>query len=111
MLKERDRKIAESKNVLNKVKDLEKALMSIDNVVDVEFDLSPLLDNLGEIIFLTKYDITLTADDTDIKKRKALKDSVMETASKFGLTKTGDRIEDYGEHFYWVFKHDKSWVL
>lgn len=45
------------------------------------------------------------------KKRKALKASAMETASKFGLTKTGDRIEDYGEHSYGVFKHDKSWIL
>lgn len=110
MLKERDRKIAESKNILNKVEELEKALLSVDGVIDVEFDLSPMIDNLGEIIFLTKYNIPFTADDTDVKRRKALKVSVMETAAKFGLTKTEDRIEDYGEHFYWVFKHDKSWV-
>ena len=41
--------------------------------------------------------------------RKQLINDVIKVANNNGLRRTEDRIEDYGEHFYFVMKYGKEW--
>ena len=38
-----------------------------------------------------------------------MNDRTAATAARFGLTRTPDTIENYGEHLYFVFHHDGTW--
>lgn len=38
-----------------------------------------------------------------------MNDRTAATAARHGLTRTPDTIENYGEHLYFVFHHDKTW--
>jgi hypothetical protein len=107
-LKERTQKIIEQYNLNEKIENLTKDLLSIPYAVDVEYDLDGFLDNLSQVIFLVKYDIPVSLDDYFKVRQKFLYD-VIEVAKKNGLNRSGDSIEDYGQHFYFVFNHNKSW--
>ncbi len=111
-MKERAEQITKMYGITEKVQSLEKDLLQIDRVVGVEFDLDGFLeDGYKQIIFLTKYDIPGSLEgDAYWDARTKLRHDVMTTAARHGLRKTEDRIEDYGEHFYWVFACDKSWT-
>lgn len=95
-------KTAQRFHILERLNKLETDLMEIIGVVSVEFDLDGFYDDLNQVIFLTKYDIPVS-DKTYFVKRKALKDAIIETANRNGLVRTEDKVEDYGEHFYFVF--------
>lgn len=107
-MRSRDKKIAEKFNILGKVMKLESELMSIEGVVEVDFDLCGLYDNMKQVIFLTKYSIPVDTINY-FEKRRQLVDSVLIVAKSNGLERTDDRIEDYGEHFYFVTKHISGW--
>lgn len=107
-LKERTQKIIEQYNLNDKIEKLTKDLLSIPHAVDVEYDLDGFLDNIGDFIFLVKYDIPVSLDDYFLVRHRLVQ-NVIETADKHGLRLSGDRIEDYGQHFYFVFYHDNSW--
>ena len=108
-MKERTIKTAKSFGILEKVKKLEKELLEIDGVTDVEFDLDGFYDDLHQVIFLTKYDISV-ADENCFQKRKELIDAVLVVIKNNGLNKTEDTVEDYGEHFYFVTSYGKAWA-
>ena len=108
-MKDRDRMTAERFNVLEMVQKLESELMGINGVIEVDFDLSGFYDNMHQVIFLTKYVIPGNLEDYFVKRDELIKD-VIEVSRENGLTRTEDRIEDYGEHFYFVMRHDKSWI-
>lgn len=108
-MKEKEYKIATKFNIINMVEKLESELLQVDGVTEVEFDLSGFYDNLNEIIFLTKYNISSDATNY-FEKRKELKEQVVGIAEGNFLTRTEDRIEDYGEHFYFVFHCFKEWT-
>lgn len=46
--------------------------------------------------------------ERDIQTAKML-NSIISTAEKHGLLPTGDSIEDYGRHFYFVRRCGKGW--
>ena len=109
-MKERTQRIIEEYNLNEKIESLTKDLLSIPYAVDVEYDLDSFLDNIPQVIFLVKYDIPTSMDACDYyKARQGLIFDVIDTAKPHGLRKSEDMIEDYGEHFYFVFYHDKSW--
>lgn len=43
------------------------------------------------------------------QKGNKMNDRNTATAARHGLTRTPDTIENYGEHLYFVFHHDKTW--
>jgi hypothetical protein len=100
----RAKNIAVGFNILDKVQKLESELLKIEGVIDVDFDLSGFYDNMNEVIFLTKYSIPY-------EKRNQLKVEVIDVSKANGLKRTGDRIEDYGEHFYFVMQCEKGWQI
>lgn len=109
-MRERDLEIAKNFGVLERVQEFEKKLLEIDHVVDVEFDLDCFLSDIRQVIFLPKYDIPVSLPDY-YEVRRAMLQQVIDVANSFGLKPSGDRIEDYGEHFYIVRSCDNSWVL
>jgi hypothetical protein len=107
-MKESTKRIMERYNLSDKIENLTKDLLEIRHAVGVEFDLNCFLDNIPQVIFLVKYDIPVRLDDY-FKVRIKFKQDVIEVAKQHGLHKSEDTIEDYGEHFYFVFYHDKTW--
>lgn len=99
MLNERNRKTAKEHGILPLVEKLQADLMKIEGVEDVDFDLDGFWDNIPYVIFLPKYKIT--GDDYN-KRRRILLTKILQEAGNNGLFRTGDSIEDYGEHFYIV---------
>lgn len=96
--------IAERYGITPKCESLERDLLKITGATSVEFDLNGFLDNMHEVIVLIGYDFH------KIKGKVRFAVEVINTAYLHGLEKSGDRIEDYGEHLYFVFNCDSSWL-
>lgn len=107
-MKDRERKTAERFNILEQCEKLEKELLNIDRVIDVDFDLNGFYDDIYQVIILTKYDIPATLENYFEERRELLK-NVIGVAALNDLTRTEDRIEDMGAHFYFVFRCGKEW--
>lgn len=105
MLNERNRKTAEHYGLLPLVEKLQTNLMAIEGVEDVDFDLDGFWDNIPYVIFLPKYNI---AGDDYFKRQRVLLTKILYEAENLGLFRTGDSIEDYGQHFYIVTKLRKG---
>ena len=101
MLNERDRKTADLYGITERVEKLQKELLQIEGVRDVDFDLSGFLSDIPYVIFLPEYDIDVRLDDYFERRRKLLAEAVR-VAAENGMTRTEDRIEDMGRHFYIV---------
>lgn len=99
MLSERNRNTAEQHGILHLVEELQAKLIAIDGVEDVDFDLDGFWSNIPYVIFLPKYNIT---GENYYKRRRILLTKILYEAEQFGLFRTGDSIEDYGQHFYIV---------
>jgi hypothetical protein len=104
---ERTQRIIEKHNLNKKIESLTNDLLKLPHAVEIEYDLD-CFPELPIVIFLVKYDIPVQLKDC-YKIRHRLIHNVIETADKHGLRKSEDTIEDYGEHFYFVFYCDKSW--
>lgn len=104
-MRKRAQKTAENFGILEKVEKLERDLLKVNGVTEVDFDLDNLHDGLKQVIFLTRYDIPMNSDNYFGLRRQLVSD-VLEVAKSNGLRRTGDRIEDYGEHFYFVTAMD-----
>lgn len=107
-MRDKEFKIAEKFNILDKVQKIEKELLAVNGVTGIDFDLDGFYDNMCQVIFVAKYDISASLDNY-FEVRKQLIKEVIKVAANNGLTRTGDKIEDYGENFYFVFKHDNTW--
>ena len=105
MLRERDRNTAVKFGILPLVETLRDRLLALDGVEDVEFDLDGFWDNIPYVIFLPKYSIS---GENYFQRRRELLNIILKTAAGLGLTRTEDRIEDYGQHFYIVTKMEKG---
>lgn len=111
MKNNRHKRTAEAFGMLEKVESLEKDLLKVPGVVEVEFDLDGFYDNLNEVIFVAKYDIPQKGREF-LNKAAELKNDVIQTAAKHNLVKSPDGIEDYGNHFYFVFtRKDDQWKV
>lgn len=102
--------IAEKFGIDDKIRKLKSDLLNIPHVTEVDFDLNGFNDCLNQVIFLLKYDIPVESKNY-FGERKSLIDRALQTAQQNGLSRTGDSIEDYGEHFYFVTKCDGSWEV
>ena len=101
MLNERALCIAERYDLTERVQKLQKELLQVEGVEDVDFDLDGFLSDIPEVIFLLKYDIPVTLADY-FKRRRALLNEAVRVTEDNGLKRTQDVIEDYGQHFYIV---------
>lgn len=104
-MRNRDKRTAERFGVLDKVENLERDLLTIPGVVEVEYDLDGFYDDMRQVIVLTKYCVPMNDYDY-FQKRSDILHNVVAIAARHGLSRTGDGIEDYGEHFYFVFSCD-----
>lgn len=109
-MRDRDKLTAEKFNIIDKCKKVEKELLQVEGVTEVDFDLDGFYDDMHQVIFLTKYDIPV-ASENYFELRKQLINDVIRVANNNELTHTEDRIEDYGEHFYFVFHCSKNWEV
>ena len=97
------------------LKSLENDILAIPGCDKVEIHTDGM-EELGQLIVMPFYgDIHFDESITDPYKRvgkyseeqKAMKQAVLEVAKDHGLTRTGDRIEDYGSCYYMVFNTNK----
>lgn len=106
--------IAERYGILARVQSFEADLLKIKDIVSSEFDngvcfdLNGFLDDMRYVIIIPKYDIRASREDY-FAARTQLRASVIELAASYDLHRTCDPIEDYGEHFYFVFDCGSSW--
>ncbi|HIQ83050.1 MAG TPA: hypothetical protein IAA52_08095 [Candidatus Pullichristensenella stercorigallinarum] len=115
-MRTRDFKTAEQCGILVRCKAFEADLLKIKDIVPdkmddgISFDLDGFLSGIYQVIIVPKYDIRADRDDY-WEARRQLCENVFALAEKYDLYLSGDRIEDYGEHFYFVFRCGKSWRL
>ncbi len=107
-MKERTLNTAKRFSILDKVEKFKKELLDIDGVVEVDFDLDGFYDDLNQVIFLTKYHVDVKRNDY-FTTRKNLINKIIMVANNNGLKRTEDRIEDYGEWFYFVTSCGNRW--
>lgn len=96
-------RLAERYGITEKCASLERDLLSIDGVTSVEFDLNGFLDGIHQVIVLVGYDFH------KITRLPAFAREVMQAAIQHDLKVSADRVEDYGEHLYFVFDCGRSW--
>ena len=96
--------IAERYEITDKCEALENALLKIPGAISVEFDLNGFLDNIHQVIVLVGYDFH------KIRGPLFFARAVMKETFLHDLHSSGDRIEDYGEHLYFVFDCGASWL-
>ena len=93
--------------ILDRMQELEDDLMKVEGIVNVEFDIRDYCE-IREVILIPKYHIDFHRDDYFAARRKQLQD-IAAVCLSHGLRPSGDRIEDYGEHWYIVRTCDKTW--
>lgn len=104
----RQKETARRFGILARCEALESDLLKIPGVVDIDFDLDGFFDNMHQVIVLVKYDIDISRPDYFDARLELLKSCTMAMLLR-GLTPSGDQIEDYGEHFYFVRQCSKAW--
>ena len=104
MLDERQRKTAERFGLTEKIEKLQRELLEIEYIEDVDFDLDGFYDNMNEVIFLTKYNIPVSVENYYRLFHRMIKE-ILETAYENNLKRTEDRIEDYGTWLYFVTEY------
>jgi hypothetical protein len=91
---------------------LERELLAIDGVTDIDIDLDGFYDDLGQVIFLARYEIPSEEPyDSWFFKYTRIKTEIIEICKNNDLYPSGDRIEDYGAHFYLVRQCGKEWRI
>lgn len=99
---------AERYGIRERLEALETDLLTINGVSSVEFDLDSIPDRIPYIIMLIGYGIDPRREDY-FPARSAMLARIVETCNTHDLHSTGDRIEDYGEHYYIVRQQGASW--
>ncbi len=113
-MRTRDIKTAEQFGILERCKAFEADLLKIKDIVPdkfddgIPFDLNGFLSSIYQVIIVPQYDIRGDREDY-WEARQQLRESVVALAEKYDLHPSGDRIEDQGAHFYFVFSCGKSW--
>lgn len=87
---------------------LQRDLLTLPGAVKVEFDLDGFYDHMEQVILLVKFDIPVV-NENYYRDLRTLRQGVIDTAARHGLTRTPDTIQNYGEHLYFVFHHDSTW--
>ncbi len=105
---ERDIKTMKVFGIEAQMEKLHAELMSLPDIKDAEYDLSSFLSDIPYVIFLPKWNIPTAAKDY-FDRKTALLQAILAVAHNNGLTRTGDRIEDYGSCWYIVTRCD--WLV
>lgn len=100
---------AKKYNILEKVEKLKKELLSIEGVTKVEFDLDGFYDDIRQVIFIAKYDISVKEPDYFFKKTQ-VRNEIKRIAASNELLPSGDAVEDYGTSYYFVFDCAPCWT-
>ncbi|MBO4847275.1 MAG: hypothetical protein J5525_13400 [Lachnospiraceae bacterium] len=101
--------IASCFGIKRNIEQLKKKLLEVPYVKDVEFDLQGYLDDIYQVIFITKYDIPMHSDGYT-QRRQACKYGALQAAYECGLKPSGDAIENHGGYFYYVL-NSKDWKV
>lgn len=105
-MEEKEIKIAERFNILDKCQKLEKDFLRLSRITKVEFDLNGLYDNIYQVIILVKYEIPMELGPKKyFRIRTNILKKVLEIAQNNQLIRTDDSIEDYAR---WKSKFPKS---
>lgn len=96
--------IAERYGLTDKCEALKCSLMKIDGATSVKLDINGFLDDIYQVIVLVGYDFH------KITRLPAFAREVMQAAIQHDLKVSADRVEDYGEHLYFVFDCGRSWL-
>lgn len=108
-MEERELRAAKKFGILDKCQELEQELLQIGRVKKIEFDLDEFYSNIYQVIILATYDIPVTLENY-FEARKEVVNNIVNVAGTYGLTRTEDRIEDYGTAFYFVFRCSKEFL-
>lgn len=104
-MKDREYRTAVRFGVLEKLIDIEKELLGVEYIKEVEFDIDGFYDNINYVIVVFKYDVPLHGKDYFNKRHEMLR-QMLEIMRQHGCVRTNDAIEDYGEHYYVVTECD-----
>lgn len=107
-MRETDITTAERFHITEKCQKLETELLEIEGVTEIEFDLRGFYSDIYEVIISVKYSLPVKLKSY-YEKRKELIESVIGVAEGNFLTRSGDQIEDSGEHLYFVFECCEEW--
>ena len=94
--------------IYNRIAAIEQDLTNIDGIPDVEFDIRDY-GELPQVIVIPHYVVDYTRDDY-FKVRKLQLAQILTVLAKHDLHNSGDRIEDYGEHWYIVRETGSTWI-
>ena len=107
-MREQTIKAAEHFGILELLQKFEAALLKVEYVADVDFD----VDNFGEIpqvIVIPHYDVPVSAPNYFGLRQNTLS-NILIVCAQFDLWPSGDAIEDMGEHWYIVRSAGKKWT-
>lgn len=107
MYDKRSEELAKRFGILDRMQALEDDLMKIDGIVNIEFDIRDCCE-IRHVILIPQYDIDVRREDYFDARRKQLNE-IVAVCKAHGLLNSGDRIEDYGAHWYIVRTCDDEW--
>ena len=103
---------AEQYGIKEQCEKLERELLAIDGVTDIDFYLDGFYDNIRYVIFVARYDVASDLPyDTYFSKMRRIKQTIIDVCRDNDLYPTGDSIEDYGAHFYFVRRCGREWKI
>lgn len=107
-MREREINTAKHFGILEKMKELERELLKIEGVPEIDFDLDGFWSDIFYMCLIPKYEIPISTPDYYEQRRKRLR-KILDVCAKFDLSPSVDRIEDYGEHWYIVMRCGNAW--
>ena len=111
---ERDTKTMKAFGIEAQMEKLHAELIALPDIKDVEYDLSSFWSDIPYVIFLPEWNIPTAAKDY-FDRKAALLQAILAVARNNGLTRTDDRIEDYGSCWYivtrcaWLVNKEGAW--
>lgn len=109
MFDKRAEKRAEALGIADRMRALENDLLNIEGISDIDFD----IDNYEEcqqVILIPRYDVPRGGGAGNYYRNRAKQlAEIIQVCENHGLLNSGDRIEDYGEHWYIVRKCGIGW--
>jgi len=93
--------------ILDKMQQLEADLLKIEGVSDIDFDIDNY-DEIPQVILIPRYSVP-NGPGNWYKRRAIQLARIVQVCENHGLLNSGDRIEDYGEHWYIVRNCGVGW--
>lgn len=109
-MRNHDKQTADRFGILDRLTAFEQALLTIPGVTgsDVDMDLNGWYDSIRQVIIIPGYRIDAHGAAW-FQQRREMISKITQTAAAHGLRRTGDPLEDYGEHLYMVYACNDTW--